>query len=175
MYRIDEVFLFICVSFIFILVIEINAQPTLPDHSGEYFELSFIDALSGEYIDTKTMRNKIIIVNFWYSECSPCQSLMPHIKNMTDEYSSELVQFIGINIDEDKTKFLKHCDEENIDWPQFFEDDKKWDTSVALEWQVEMVPMLFFINRDGIIVESTVDINLIDTLIQKEIKGSTER
>ncbi len=153
-----------------LLSIKIFAEIEIPDHSGKYFELSFIDALSGDSISTKDMKGKIIVVNFWFSECSPCQDTTPYIRSLYEKYSSENVEFIGINMDRERSMFLKYCEENQITWSQFFEENKKWDTSVALEWKVAMTPMFFIINADGIIVENTISTRKLENIIEKEIK-----
>ena len=128
--RIYKILLLFLFSF---LTLDIFAEAEIPDHSGKYFELSFIDALSGDAISTKDMKGKIIVVNFWFSECSPCQDTTPYIRSLFEKYSEENVKFIGINMDEDRSKFLEYCKENKINWPQFFEENKKWDTTIALE------------------------------------------
>lgn len=163
------VLFFILISF---FTLKSFAVTEIPDHSGRYFELSFVDALSGDLINTKEMEGKIIVINFWFSECSPCQDTTPYIKSLYEKYSSENVEFIGINMDTERSMFLEYCNENQITWPQFFEENKKWDTSVALEWNVAMTPMFFVINEKGIIVESAVNVIRIEQIIEEiEIGG----
>jgi len=168
--RIYKILLLFLFSF---LTLDIFAELEIPDHSGEYFELSFIDALSSDSISTIDMKGKIIIVNFWFSECLPCQDTTPLIRSLYEKYSSENVFFIGINMDRERSMFLKYCEENGITRPQFFEENKNWDTSVALEWDVAMTPMFFVINTEGIIVENTVSIKTLEYIIEKEIKEKT--
>lgn len=64
------------------------ALTNVKGHNGKLFEMSFIDALSGESINTVEMRDKIIIIHFWYSECSPCRKVTGIIRNLFLKYSS---------------------------------------------------------------------------------------
>lgn len=162
---------FILISF---FTLKSFAVTEIPDYSGKYFELSFIDALSGEFIDTKEMSGKIIVVNFWFSECSPCQDTTPYIRSLYEKYSSENACFIGINMDTERSMFLEYCNENQITWPQFFEENKKWDTSVAIEWDIAMTPMFFVINTEGIIIENTVSTKKLENIIKNEIREKTK-
>ncbi len=76
------------------IILNVSAETKIPNQSGKYFELSFIDALSGDSINTKEMQGKTIVVNFWFSECPPCQASTPMLRRLYEKYSSEDVEFI---------------------------------------------------------------------------------
>lgn len=53
----------------------------------------------GESIDTKSWKNKTLVINFWGSWCPPCVEEMPMLGKVSEELKSENVLFVGIGID----------------------------------------------------------------------------
>ena len=56
---------------------------TLPGLDGKPHEL-------GEW------RNKVVLLNFWASWCSPCQSEIPDLVAFQNEYGKQGLQVVGI-------------------------------------------------------------------------------
>ena len=49
--------------------------------------------------DTENWRGKVLVVNFWASWCPPCVEEMPTLDQISKEYVSKNVLFVGIGID----------------------------------------------------------------------------
>ncbi len=44
-------------------------------------------------------KDKVLVVNFWATWCPPCKEEMPEFSRISNKYSSNGVQFVGISID----------------------------------------------------------------------------
>lgn len=53
----------------------------------------------GESIDTKSWKNKTLVINFWGSWCPPCVEEMPMLGKVSEELKPQNVTFVGIGID----------------------------------------------------------------------------
>jgi thiol-disulfide isomerase/thioredoxin len=53
---------------------------------------------SGEQISSEQLTGVITIMNFWYAGCAPCRIEMPELIELQDEFLSDGVQFIGVNV-----------------------------------------------------------------------------
>ena len=42
--------------------------------------------INGQSYDLATLRGKVVVVNFWFIKCAPCQQEMPALKQLTVEY-----------------------------------------------------------------------------------------
>ena len=53
----------------------------------------------GKPADTQDWRGKVLVVNFWASWCPPCVEEMPTLDQISKEYATKNVLFVGIGID----------------------------------------------------------------------------
>lgn len=53
---------------------------------------------SGDQISSDQLSGVITVMNFWYAGCAPCRVEMPELIELQDEFLSQRVQFIGINV-----------------------------------------------------------------------------
>lgn len=42
--------------------------------------------INGQSYDLATLRGKVVVVNFWFIKCAPCQQEMPALKQLTVDY-----------------------------------------------------------------------------------------
>ena len=63
----------------------------------------------GKAADTKNWQGKVLVVNFWASWCPPCVEEMPTLDQISKEYATKNVLFVGIGIDSPSNirEFLK--------------------------------------------------------------------
>ncbi len=146
----------ITISFLFALL-------SLEYRTGKPFLLTFEDALTGTTISTKDYLGKIVVVVFWYSECEPCREEITIINELYSKYhddEEEEVEFIGINFDLRTQQMIDYCNENNVLWPQYNEEGRDFDTTVALDWNVASTPTVFILDRNGIIYSDNARYNL---------------
>ena len=53
----------------------------------------------GKPVNTEKWQGKVLVVNFWASWCPPCVEEMPTLDQISKEYASKNVLFVGIGID----------------------------------------------------------------------------
>ena len=78
--------------------------------TGESFSKIKTTDMHGNKINTKNLKGKIIVVNYWYADCVPCISEIPGLNKIADTYKNDSsVVFISIAKDEAGTLeiFLK--------------------------------------------------------------------
>jgi thiol-disulfide isomerase/thioredoxin len=69
--------------------------------TGESFSKIKTADMHGNIINTKNLRGKIIVINYWYTDCVPCTSEMPELNKIVDKYKNDSsVVFISIAKDE---------------------------------------------------------------------------
>ncbi|MDR2256748.1 MAG: TlpA family protein disulfide reductase [Arthrobacter sp.] len=57
---------------------------------------------SGDTIEASKLENKATVLNFWYAACAPCRTEAPTLKKLSEEFKSQGVEFIGVNIRDEK-------------------------------------------------------------------------
>ncbi len=65
-------------------------------HIGEDFPVSHFVDINGNSIDFKKLKNKIVVINFWFVGCKGCRKEEPLLKKLTENYKdNEDVVFIS--------------------------------------------------------------------------------
>lgn len=109
--------------------------------------------IDGNEVKLSDFYGKPIVLNFWASWCNPCQYEMPHFQTLFDELGEE-VQFIMLNLADGYQETVEKASE-------FIESNKYtfpvyYDTNLdaAFKYAVYSIPVTYFINSDGEIVET---------------------
>lgn len=95
----------------------------------------------------ESLKGKIIVLDFWAIWCSPCVDAIPENNELSKAYKVRNVQFIAIT-DDPKEKLENFMKKVQIDF-WVGRDDDKMDFNT---YGVTGRPLLYVINRDGIIV-----------------------
>ncbi|HEY8318664.1 MAG TPA: TlpA disulfide reductase family protein [Amnibacterium sp.] len=54
--------------------------------------------VDGSTFDSKDYRGQVLVVNFWYAGCGPCQSESPTLTSLAAKYKGKGVQFVGVDV-----------------------------------------------------------------------------
>lgn len=91
---------------------------------------------------------KPTVVLFWASWCPYCKALMPHLQSMLDQYGSERIEVVAIDLWEDGADDWKPVIQDNgYDFQVLLNGD-----ALAPQWQVRGTPGLFLLDAKGNVV-----------------------
>lgn len=125
---------------------------------GKPLELSF-EALDGRKIDLKSLRGKVVLVDFWATWCGPCLQELPNVKKVYEKYNPQGFEIIGISLDENKEALQAFIRKEKIPWPQYF-DGKGWKTYWARYYGIQAIPAMWLVDKKGIVRDQQARIDL---------------
>jgi thiol-disulfide isomerase/thioredoxin len=56
--------------------------------------------MNGNFLDTKSLKGKIVVINFWFIRCPPCRMERPFLNELVDEYARDSnIVFIAVSLD----------------------------------------------------------------------------
>ncbi len=117
----------------------------------------------GETVNFSSVKEKVVVINFWATWCPPCIAEMPSLQKLYDKYKNE-VEFLFVTSDSKKiVKGFKT--NKNYTFPVFQQ------LSVAPEiLQTRSIPRTLIINKQGeIIIDKSGAVDWFGENIQKEI------
>ncbi len=103
--------------------------------------------LKGGQVDLKSLRGKVVLLNFWATWCAPCLVEMPVFSAWQRQYGSQGLQVIGISMDDDAAPVRKLVSKLKTDYPIAMGDAK-----LGEEYGGVMgLPLTYLIDRNGVV------------------------
>ena len=110
--------------------------------------------LDGSNLQLSSLRGKAVIVDFWDTWCPPCRKAMPHLQELSVEYSDELV-VVGVALGrEGEDKVRKFTQDRGLTFEMvMFNNDPQLIKNFG---GIPSIPTTFLIDGDGVIREKWV-------------------
>ncbi len=145
-------------------------------------ELSFT-AADGRPFDLKSLRGKVVLIDFWATWCGPCIAELPNVKQVYAAYRDKGFEIVGITLENARLlasdspeqtaaklaaarKVLNDfTTKEKMPWPQHF-DGKFWKNQFAVQFGIGAIPAMFLLDQEGRVVST----NARGPQLEKEVK-----
>lgn len=103
--------------------------------------------LSGRQIEFKTVyqRNKLTIVNFWATWCSPCRGEIPEFNRFYQDYKARGLELVAVNLQEEASLVSEFTEEYRMRFPVLLDAQGK----VAKEYHITAIPSTFILDGHG--------------------------
>jgi peroxiredoxin len=120
-----------------------EGEPEAPD-----FTLTDLD---GHPFQLKSQRGKAVLMEFWASWCGPCRLEMPIVEKLHRRFQHKGLTVVGIN-DEDPEVAQEFLQDKEFTFPMLVDKDGE----VADSYEVDAIPTLVLVDREGKIVHREV-------------------
>lgn len=78
-------------------------------------------SLQGKPLTVTALRGKVVVLNFWASWCAPCRAEAPNLNKVQDTYRSVGVDFVGIDIKDDRAAALAFQRAKGATYPSIYD------------------------------------------------------
>lgn len=127
--------------------IELNKNPKV----GEKYVDFEMENTIGEMKKLSDFNDKIILLEFWASNCGPCRQENPNLVKTYESYQPKGFEIFAVSQDTKKTNWLKAIEKDGLPWLQV-SDLKGRDNSASLIYGINAIPDNFLIDKNGIII-----------------------
>ena len=104
---------------------------------------------AGEFLSSKEMVGKTVLLDFWGTWCGPCRAATPELVKLYKKVAGDAFVMVGISSDapSDKQTWTDYIDKNKMEWPQNLDTTR----AVHRAFQVTKFPTYIVINAEGII------------------------
>lgn len=120
---------------------------------------------AGVSVSLSDYRGKYVLLDFWASWCPPCRKENPNVVNAYQQYKDKNFTVLGISLDQDKDKWLKAIQDDNLTWGHV-SDLKYWDSEIPALYGVRGIPANVLLDPNGVIIAK----NLKGEALQEKLK-----
>jgi len=104
----------------------------------------------GAWISLDAYQGRMVYLTFWASWCAPCIDEFYQAEAVRKELKQDLIEFVFINIDDDKNRWLNHLITKSGDGVHVSAAD---DPGVRREYKISELPRHFLIDEEGSFIQ----------------------
>jgi thiol-disulfide isomerase/thioredoxin len=104
---------------------------------------------NGTTVAPADFQGKVTVLNFWFAACAPCRVEAPILEELHQEFKPQGVQFLGVNLRDEKATAEAFDKSFNLTYPSF--DDKDGGVLLAVSGLVPpgAVPTTLVLDKQG--------------------------
>jgi thiol-disulfide isomerase/thioredoxin len=129
----------------------IGRRLNLPGHKIE-IEGTFLD---GKPIDWNSYRGKVVLLDFWATDCGFCIAEVPNLLKNYRLFHDKGFDIVGISMDTQRAPVEQYMEESAIPWQTLFQENSSargWDHPVATKYAINAIPRLILVDQEGKVV-----------------------
>ena len=105
-----------------------------------------LPGLSGKTFELKSLKGKVVLVNFWATWCPPCVHEMPSMQRLSDHFKEQPFTIVGVNMAEEKNEIEKFLTTRvSVSFPIVMDHDGR----ALKEWKVFAFPTSYVLDKQG--------------------------
>lgn len=122
------------------------AELTLePVHGSKRFPPLDLQDLNQQAHSLSNYRDKVVLVSFWASWCTPCVTEMPGMQRLADSLKDQPFMILAVNVSEPENRIQEFLRRMNLRLTVLM--DREGDTMRA--WHGKVLPTSFLVDRAG--------------------------
>ncbi len=132
-----------------------------------------LSTLDGKPVKLSDYQGKPVVLEFWATWCGPCRRQFPRMARVHEKYGDQ-VGFLVVNTAEERATVLKFSQDVEVPGTILLDPEDR----VGEMYGTRILPSLFFIDADGVILASVPgalrDLDLfMDLMMKRAVEGGS--
>ena len=124
---------------------------------------------AGEMVDLSSLSGKVVLIDFWATNCPPCIEELPNIRRLYEKHRERGFEIIGVSLDGDESVVAAFTQRMQMPWRQIVNDSDV--TALRENYLVRTIPTLMIVGPDGNIAQFDVRGRDLQQSIEKLLAG----
>ena len=100
----------------------------------------------GEIVTLASLKEKVVVINFWATWCGPCRAEIPGFLDVYDDYKSKGLEIVGISLDSDGWESVEpFVNKYDITYPVVLGNRE----TIRNYGGINAIPTTFIVDRNG--------------------------
>jgi thiol-disulfide isomerase/thioredoxin len=130
----------------------------------------------GSVFRSSAHKGEVLVVNFWYAGCGPCQTESPTLKALAEQYTGKGVQFVGVNVRDEAGEAKPFEEKYGVPYPSILDQANHGAVELAFAGSIQpnATPTTLVIGKDGRVTARMLgqaDPSILKTLIDSAVSG----
>ncbi len=147
----------------------LNLKGTSPQFAGP--------TIDGGFVNIDDDKGHVVLVVFWASDNEEFSELLPNLMAVFTKHEKAGLRIVGVNLDDEKSTVDAFLRSNDLPWPNIFYSERtkrRWENPLVKYYGVRNMPMLWLIDRNGIVVDTMVDPAQLETEVSR-LQGPARR
>lgn len=125
--------------------------------------------LEGKRVDLGDYNDKVVLVDFWATNCPPCLEEFPNLRQLYKEFQPKGFEIIGVSFDESPDIVEAFRSRAKLPWRMVMNESPEG--LVSRRFSTKTIPALFLIDRKGNVAQADVRGNDLREAVKKLVEG----
>ncbi|HEX6494320.1 MAG TPA: TlpA disulfide reductase family protein [Acidobacteriaceae bacterium] len=130
--------------------------------------------LAGKKVSLKDFKGHPLLLNFWGTYCDPCKIEMPWLEEFHKKYAGQGFEVVGVTYDSEvgNAVITKSTHQLGVTYPILLSDPKAEKDYLS---DSEVLPMSFYVDREGKIIQVTAGLggkDQLEAMVKKTIASN---
>jgi thiol-disulfide isomerase/thioredoxin len=94
------------------------------EHIGHAPEFSFT-SLDGQTISSRSLRGKVVLLDFWATWCAPCVATLPAMARLQEQFSNRPFVLVGVSVDTEEDSWREFLATHKIGGVEYLDRDQQ--------------------------------------------------
>jgi len=112
--------------------------------ANPFLEKTWMETLDGETLTLKGMEGSVVVIDFWATWCGPCRASIPLYVKLYEEYSSQGLRIVGVNVNETRDEIDPFVEQSGINYTMAY-----FNNDLNSIYKVSGIPSVFIFDKKG--------------------------
>lgn len=136
------------------------------------------ETLGGQFLKIDHMHGRVVLVAFWSTNTHGIAQQLDLVQDVARKHQKEGFSVLGVNLDEERANVEAFVEEHALKWPQIFAVDPQkrgWQNPVAQAYGIRNIPTYWLVDRNGVVVDTSVQLDTLEQQLAKLLPTAETR